>query len=76
MSVHVNAQLHALENSYATRERGSISIKVLMEEERKTQVFGLDMICIISIYDHIYIYEGQNSGNLNFCARGTYGAPI
>lgn len=51
MSVHVNAQLHALENSYATRERGSISIKVLMEEglERRTQVFGLD-----DIY-HIYM---------------------
>ena len=57
MSVHVNAQLHALENSYATRERGSISIKVLMEEglERKTQVFGLDMIYDIYIYIYIYM---------------------
>lgn len=32
VSVHVNAQLHALENSYATRERGSISIKVVRRE--------------------------------------------
>lgn len=40
-----------------------------MEEglERKTQVFRLDMI---------YIYEDQDSENLNFCARETYGAPI
>lgn len=69
MSVHINAQLHALENSYAASKRGSIGIKVMSEGglQGKTQVFELDTI---------HTYEGHNLGSLNFCARKTSGVPI
>lgn len=71
VSVHIDAQLHALENSDATMGRGGVSAKRGLER-------GLQGARYSGQRQHIQ--ESQNLGDLNFCTReiSSYhlGAPL